>query len=218
MLSVIGDHRVVRQTDLRRLLGRDGEPRSESAARLWLDRMSRAGLIHRARAGGATWVQLTAAGGQQVEIPSDPRRLSTWKADHASTVLRLRLLLEARHPEATWEAERYWRLRRKALQERVGKQASLHVPDGSLHWPDDNPVVAVEVELSRKHREDYPAIVRAYPDVAEAWWFCPPELAAWLEDALAKALEPRHGLMGAEENPALSRPHRVVELPPGVRP
>ena len=163
--------------------------------------MERAGLVHRTRAAGITWVQLTVAGGQQVDIPADPRRVQTWTADHASTVLRLRLHLEAENPGASWRPERYWRGRLKALRE-INKKAQLRVPDGSLHWP-DGWVVAVEVEITRKHREDYGPIVRTYAEgVTEVWWYCPPGLVDWLDAAVHAALKPRtEGLMGAEENP-----------------
>jgi hypothetical protein len=215
VLEVVGDHRVVRQTDLAELLGRV----SDSSVRGWLDRMTRAGLVHRSRVAGVNWVQLTVAGGQQVDVPSDLRRFSTWTADHATTSLRLRLLLQDRHPAAVWQPERYWRQRLKVMKEQQGKTASLRVPDGSLLWPDTGQVVAVEVELSRKHREDYPGIVRSYgADVVEVWWWCPVELVDWLEDALASALKPRQGLAGLEQNPDLERLHRVVALPKGVRP
>jgi hypothetical protein len=222
VLATIGDHRVVRQADLRQLLAYstdDPAPRSDSAVRFWLDRMTRAGLVQRARAAGINWVQLTAAGGQQVDVPADPRRFSTWKADHATAVLRLRLLLEAQWPGAEWQSERYWRLRRKDVQDRLGKRASLYVPDGSLWWPDTGRVVAIEVELTRKHREDYSAIVRGYADdVTDVWWYCPPVLVPWLNSALKAALKPKQGIVGAEVNAALERPHRVYELPEGVRP
>lgn len=220
ILATIGDHRVVRQTDLRGLLARgtdDPTPRSESAVRLWLDRMTRAGLVHRTRAAGMTWVQLTAAGGQQVDVPADPRRFSTWTADHATAVLRLRILLAGDHPSAEWRSERYWRLRLQAMRE-VNKKAVLSLPDGSLHWPDDH-VVAVEVELTRKHREDYRSKVRRYADeITEVWWYCPAGLVEWLTEAIASALKPQKGIGGAEVNKALERPHRVRELPAGVRP
>ena len=53
------------------------------------------------------------------------------------------------------------------------------MPDGSLHWPDGR-VVAVEVEITRKHREDYGPIVRTYAEgVTEVWWYCPPGLVDW---------------------------------------
>lgn len=216
-LGMIGDHRVVRQADLAALL--DGA--SEHSIRRWLDRMRRAGLVHCGRAAGVNWVQLTAAGGQQVDVPADPRRFSTWTADHATASLRLRLELQERYPSATWVPERYWRQQLKQLRERQGKAAKLRVPDGSLRWPDGGPHVAVEVELSRKHPEDYPGIVRHYAsDITEVGWWCPPELVGWLRETLAAALEPRKNALsaGVEQHPALGRPHTVWPLPAGVRP
>jgi len=213
VLTTIGDHRVVRQADLGGLLGRV----SQSTVRGWLDRMTRGGFVHRSRIVGITWVQLTVAGGQAVGIPSDPRRFTTWTADHATATLRLRLHLVAEHPEAEWQPERYWRGQLKAMRE-VNRKAQLRVPDGSLHWPDGR-VVAQEVELNRKHREDYGPLVRAYAkETSEVWWWCPPELVQWLHAVLAAALKPKKGIAGPEINEALDRPHRVYELPKGVRP
>jgi hypothetical protein len=216
VLCLIGDHHVVRQADLGELL----TGVSERTVRGWLDRMVRAGLVHRSRAAGISWVQLTVAGGQQVDIPADPRRFSTWTADHSTTVLRLRLLLQRRFPDVVWRSERYWRQQLRELREAQGRKASIRVPDGSMEWHAGEHV-AVEVEITQKKPDRYSPIVRDYAkEITEVWWYCPAGLVGWLEQALASALKPRKSILtGAEEQtPALERPHKVIALPEGVRP
>jgi hypothetical protein len=198
VLATIGDHLWVRQVDLQALLGGV----SDSAVRGWLDRMNRAGLVRRERRTSAGWVALTTAGMRTVDLDYDHRPLSTWVADHATTTLRLRLLLQREYPGAEWKSERWWRRR----QGQLGKGGHLRVPDGSLLLPSGTHA-AVEVETSRKAPGRLARIAREYAnDVDMAWWFTTPELFEWLRGVWAGIDRPAR--------PAID----VLLLPPGCRP
>jgi hypothetical protein len=198
VLTIIGDHLWVRQVDLRELLGGV----SDSAVRGWLDRMSRAGLVRRELRADARWVALTRAGMSTVHFDYEHRPLSTWVADHATTTLRLRLLLQAEYPGSEWRSERWWRRR----QAQLGSGGHLRVPDGSLLLP-NGMHVAVEVETARKAPARLARIAREYAnDIDAAWWFTTPELFDWLSRTWGEIVKPARPVID------------VLVLPEGVRP
>jgi hypothetical protein len=93
------------------------------------------------------------------------------------------------YPEATWTSER-------AIRSRwTGSGARVRFADGQLDFPGTT-CVGVELELHRKKPHEYEGIAGDVdPAFDQVWWFCPPELVAWLRgvlDGLPKPPRPEH--------------------------
>lgn len=193
---------------------------SPRRVRGWVDRMTRAGLLHRHRLLGRVWVTPTAQGLRLAGLPyprwqfgadSDRHEPSGWVLGHVGTVARLRLHLEHTYPDARWTSERSLR----AYWQRSG--AAVRIADGGLQWPDGT-ATGVEVELHLKpgaviddqgrvrRPSRYVPIVKDTDSgwTAGVWWFCPAVLVDRLTRRLAEA-------DGGDR-------HQVYPLPEGVQP
>lgn len=216
LLRVLGEDGGARISLIREHLAVGGGGRSEAAARHWTDRMVRAGYLHRAWVLRAAWFTLTASGARLVGLVDGDGRAAprvveaALVVDHTNTVGRLRLHLGREHPDAVWIPERtFWR------EQRERKTLKFRRPDGALDFGDRR--VGIEVELTRKHAEDYRVLVgQTHPSLAEVWWYCPPELVGWLGRALAAGVEQYETAGGMAAKRA--KPYQVRALPEGVWP
>lgn len=224
-LRVIGETGGARLSFLQRLLAAGNQPaptgqvrpvgpgpgRSDSAARAWVGRMVRGGYLRQAQLLRATWVTVTPAGARLVGLVDDhgqatPRVIeAATQVDHTNTVGLLRLHLQAEHPDAGWLPEReFW------VRQRERKGQGWRRPDGALDFGDR--LVGVEVELTRKHPDDYRKLVGlTYPKLAEVWWYTPPALEGWLRHALAAGVAKWEA-----ESRKQATPREVRPLPEGV--
>jgi hypothetical protein len=215
LLRVLGEDGGARLQLVSELLAVDGGGRSEAAARHWTDRMVRGGYLRRTWVLRAAWFTLTPAGARLVGLVDDegratPRAIeAALVVDHTNTVGRLRLHLAREYPDAVWIPERtFWR------EQRERNTLKFRRPDGALDFPDQR--VGVEVELTRKHPDDYRRIVGGtHTSIKVVWWYTPPADTSWLRHALAAgvAAYEREGITARTAVPWEVRP-----LPEGVWP
>lgn len=201
VLEFITDHGGVRADTLALALGRlaDGDrlapARSPRAVSLWVDRMTRAGLVKREAILAQPWVLATVAGSREAIGRDRPGHVTDHMARHMHIVAQLRLWLEARHLDATWTPE--WRLR-------ADWRGRVRRPDGLL-VRHDGYHAGVEVELIPKRSDRYKRIVaEQHRSLHECWWFTPAVQVPRLQRLLARP--------GAPARPV----HKVYELPEGV--
>jgi hypothetical protein len=172
-------------------------------ARRLAARLEAGHYIRRVVVAGQTWIVPTEAGlalgmAPDQDTPYDVWRPAGWKLEHTEAVARMRLHLEDRHPDGTWESERAIRRRWH------GSIARVRRSDGGLHF-DGGGAVGVEVELKIKQPHLYEGIVRDQDPTWDAgvWWWTPAGQVELLEWRLAAV-----GAVG----------HRVFQLPEGVAP
>jgi hypothetical protein len=156
----------------------------DRVARRHVARLERAGFAGRLTVAGQQWVVPTRPGLRFADLDYEVWQPRAWKLDHVEGVARLRLVLQARHPDADWTSERQIRSRW------ANSGARVRFPDGQLDLADGR-CIGVELETHRKKRHEYEGIVRDVdPDFDEVWWFAPAQDVTWLADVLDEIPKP----------------------------
>lgn len=156
----------------------------DRVARRHVARLERAGFASRLTVAGQQWVVPTRPGLRFADLDYEVWQPRAWKLDHVEGVARLRLVLQARYPDADWTSERQIRSRW------ANSGARVRFADGQLDLADGR-CIGVELETHRKKRHEYEGIVRDVdPDFDEVWWFAPAQDVTWLADVLDEIPKP----------------------------
>jgi hypothetical protein len=156
----------------------------DRVARRHVARLERAGFASRLTVAGQQWVVPTRPGLRFADLDYEVWQPRAWKLDHVEGVARLRLVLQARYPDADWTSERQIRSRW------ANSGARVRFADGQLDLADGRRI-GVELETHRKKRHEYEGIVRDVdPDFDEVWWFAPAQDVTWLADVLDEIPKP----------------------------
>jgi hypothetical protein len=83
----------------------------DRVARRHVARLERAGFASRLTVAGQQWVVPTRPGLRFADLDYEVWQPRAWKLDHVEGVARLRLVLQARYPDADWTSERQIRSR-----------------------------------------------------------------------------------------------------------
>ena len=185
VLKWIGEQYAVGLDQVARLLGaRAGAGAatpgklSESATRVWLQRMVAVGAVEQDKPFRAmpvfTW--LTTSGLHLVNLDFKATRPKPSTLNHLYWCSQARLYLAARRPGDVWRSERYLRRDHAQAQAQAGKERRHKIPDlPDAHLITQRGPIAIEVELTDKQqiRADRLVSMRA-TEYYTVWYFCSP--------------------------------------------
>jgi hypothetical protein len=190
VLLWIAEQYGVRRDHLALLLGREAQAETRTPGRLgvttvndWVQRWRRAGVLESTHvlAGQPSWVWLTRAGLDHLELDYRLWEPKARGVEHLHAVNEARLWVEARELEAEWRSERSLRSGQPFV---AGQTRAEHQPDAEVELRGQR--VAIEVERSSKSKKRQPAILyqlaRRYDAI---WYFCAPATQRLMERALA---------------------------------
>jgi hypothetical protein len=198
-LQFIGEQYTARLDQIRRMLGQQAGAGaltpgmlSESAARVWLNRMKAIGAVEQAMIyyGEPGYVWLTTYGLQIAGLEFKPLKPKLSTLQHHYWCNQVRFFLAERRPGDRWIAERYLR------QEQARKIRSNHhapdVPDAHLVSAETQKPIAIEVELNDKTKMRLKSLfIRRAMEYTTIWYFCGSAARAAVESAL-KELDPKY--------------------------
>ena len=206
VLTWIAEQYGVRRDQLAVLLAREGVVATKTPGRLapatvkyWVERWKPAGVIGTVRllVGQPSWVWVTRLGLEHLEVAYRYWEPQARSVAHLYAVNQVRLLVEARHPEAVWRSERALRSER-AFQ--PAQTHAEHLPDAEVELREQR--IAIEVERSPKKPRPLQAILyelaRRYDGI---WYFCPKAAQGAMQRAVAQL------------DPAVRRKFSLVPLP-----
>jgi hypothetical protein len=186
----IGEQYAARLDQIQRILGKQSSGEldtpgmlSESAARVWLNRMKEVKAIDQALLFHAQprYIWLTSYGLDLVGLDFKPLVPKPSTLHHCYQCGQIRLFLAKQRPAWTWKSERYLRSEHaQAAREVKGRRKLPDVPDAELTTP--NGVVAVEAELTDKEASRLYTILRSRANTYyTTWYFCSREAKAAVE-------------------------------------
>jgi hypothetical protein len=117
---------------------------------------------------GPGWITVSPYGLEVIDAPYARHLLKESSTTHLYAINRVRLDIEARHPEWQWTSERT--LRFQSLPRGRGMKIP-HVPDGEV-WLNQQQAVGVEVELTAKSDADTSHILNGLlARYTSVWYF-----------------------------------------------
>jgi hypothetical protein len=195
VLLWIAEQYGVRRDHLAVLLGREAQAETQTPGRLgvttvndWVQRWKKAGVLESTRVltGQPSWVWVTRAGLDHLELDYRLWEPKARGVEHLYAINEVRLLVEAREPEAQWHSER---ARRHGQPFVAGQIRAEHQPDAEVELRGQR--IAIEVERSSKSKKRQPAILyqlaRSYDRI---WYFCPPAQEALIAKTIAELNPP----------------------------